>query len=140
MNPNKLKILFFTLFSFFTVWVSLSWGAVQHNFEVAKTPNFKPQEILYRLDTNDLETLKNSLVRINLHMREGAGKPRPNIKIVIHGKGAKFFYKEGMDSELKYMLDWFNVENVQFGICKSCQKIFGIDMKALPEGFFTANN
>ena len=68
-------------------------------------------------------------------MREGSSKTKPHIKIVIHGEGAKFFYAKGMDSELKYMVDWFLAEDVQFRICKSCQENFGLDPKAFTEGF-----
>lgn len=68
-------------------------------------------------------------------MREGDSKTKPNIKIVIHGEGAKFFYTKGIDSELKYIVDWFLAEDVQFGLCESCQESFDVDVKAFPEGF-----
>ncbi len=118
----------------------MSTAAIQSGAEMAKITPAKPQEVLYRVSSTDLESLKNSLAQINLHMREGAGKAKPEIKIVIHGSGAKFFYEEGMDSELKYMVDWFLAENVKFGLCKICQETFDINMNALPKGFVKVEN
>ncbi len=120
--------------------VSMSTAAIQSGVKTAKITPAKPQEVLYRLTSTDLESLKNSLAQINLHMREGAGKAKPKIKVVIHGSGAKFFYKEGMDTELKYMVDWFLAENVKFRLCKICQETFGINMNALPKGFSKVEN
>jgi hypothetical protein len=32
-------------------------------------------------------------------------------------------------------VNWFVAEDVQFSIYESCQEIFGVDLKAFPEGF-----
>lgn len=140
MNTKYLKIFIFTFSLLLVFGVSLSSGAINNGVKTAKIVPAKPHEILYRVSSSDLESLKNSLAQINLHMREGAGKAKPEIKIVIHGSGAKFFYEEGMDSELKYMLDWFLAENVRFEVCKICQETFGINMNALPKGFAKVEN
>ena len=135
MNTKYLKIFIFTFSLLLVFGVTLSAGAINNCVKTAKIVPAKPQEILYRVSSSDLESLKNSLAQINLHMREGTGRAKPEIKIVIHGSGAKFFYQEGIDSELKYMLDWFLTENVRFGVCKICQETFGINMNALSKGF-----
>lgn len=140
MNPKLLQIPFVALVLILTFGISVSQGAIPSEHKLAKNTSIKPREMLYRISSSDLESLKNSLVQINLHMREGSPKTKPHIKIVIHGSGAKFFYAKGMDSELKYMVDWFLAEDVQFGICESCQETFGVDPQAFPEGFMKMKN
>ena len=140
MNPKLLQIPFFALVLTFTIGISASQGGIEPRHNTAKNTPMNAREMLYRVSSSDLESVKNSLVQINLHMREGGRKTKPHIKIVIHGEGAKFFYAKGMDSELKYMIDWFLAEDVQFGICESCQEIFGVDVKAFPEGFMKMEN
>ncbi len=140
MNPKLLQIPFIALVFIFTIGISVSQGAIQSKHKIAKNTPMDSQERLYRVSSPDLESMKNSLVQINLHMREGGNKKKPHIKIVIHGEGAKFFYAKGMDSELKYMVDWFLAEDVQFKICERCQEIFGVDVKAFPKGFMTMEN
>ncbi len=135
MNPKLIQIPIVALVLVFTIGITVSQGAIQSGHKMAKNNHMTPREMLYRISSSDLESLKNSLVQINLHMREGSNKTKPHIKIVIHGEGAKFFYAKGMDSELKYMVDWFLAEDVQFGICKSCEEIFGLDIQAFPKGF-----
>jgi intracellular sulfur oxidation DsrE/DsrF family protein len=140
MNPKLLQIPFVSLVLLFTIGISVSQGAIQSKHKTANNAPMDAREMLYRVSSPDLESLKNSLVQINLHMREGGSKTKPHIRIVIHGEGAKLFYTKGMDSELKYMVDWFLAENVQFGICERCQEIFGVDVKAFPKGFMTMEN
>ena len=140
MNPKLLQIPFVALVFLFTIGISVSQGAIQSKHKIAKNAPMNTREMLYRISSSDLESMKNSLVQINLHMREGGRKSKPHIKIVIHGEGAKLFYAKGMDSELKYMVDWFLAENVQFEICERCQEIFGVDVKAFPDGFMTMEN
>ena len=140
MNPKLLQVPFFALVLVFTIGISVSQGSIQSRNKMAKNTPMDAREMYYRVSSSDLESMKNSLVQINLHMREGGRKTKPHIKIVIHGEGAKFFYAKGMDSELKYMIDWFLAEDVQFGICESCQEIFGVDVKAFPEGFMKMEN
>lgn len=135
MNPKLLQVPFVALVLAFTIGVSVSQGAIQSGHKMAKNTPMNAQEMLYRVSSSDLESMKNSLVQINLHMREGSSKTKPHIRIVIHGEGAKFFYAKGMDSELKYMVDWFLAEDVRFGICESCEETFGVDVKAFPKGF-----
>jgi intracellular sulfur oxidation DsrE/DsrF family protein len=140
MNLKLLQIPFAAMFLVFTIGITASQGAIQSGHKMAKNIPMDAQEMLYRISSPDLESMKNSLVQINLHMREGNSKTKPHIRIVIHGEGAKFFYAKDMDSELKYMVDWFLAEDVQFGICESCQETFGVDIKAFPEGFMTIGN
>lgn len=140
MNTQYLKISVFTLYLLLVLGVSVSVGALSQEYKSARANPLKAKEMLYRISTNDLESLKNSLVNINLHMRKDAGKTKPEIKIIIHGHAAKFLYKKSMDSELKYMVDWFMAENVGFAICEVCKETFNIDMNALPEGFVLAGS
>ena len=140
MNLKLLQIPFVALVLVLIIGISVSHGAIQSRHKMAKNTPMNAQEMLYRVSSSDLESMKNSLVQINLHMREGGRKTKPHIKIVIHGEGAKFFYAKGMDSELKYMVDWFLAEDVQFGICESCQETFGVDVKAFPKGFMEIEN
>jgi len=140
MNTKYLNISILAISLLLVFGVSMSTASIQSGVETAKITPSKSQEILYRVSSADLESLKNSLAQINLHMREGAGEAKPEIKVVIHGSGAKFFYEEGMDSELKYMLDWFLAENVKFELCKICQETFGININALPKGFMKVTN
>ena len=132
MNSKLIQIPFVALVLVFTIGISVSHSAIQSGHKMTKSTNMNAREMLYRISSSDLESMKNSLVQINLHMREGSSKTKPHIKIVIHGEGAKFFYAKGMDSELKYMVDWFLAEDVQFRICKSCQENFCLDPKAFP--------
>jgi intracellular sulfur oxidation DsrE/DsrF family protein len=140
MNLKLLKIPFVALVLVLIIGISVSQGAIQSRHKIAKSTPMDTGEMFYRISSSDLESMKNSLVQINLHMREGGHKNKPNIRIVIHGEGAKFFYAKSMDSELKYMVDWFLAEDVQFGICEKCQEIFGVDVKAFPEGFMIMKN
>ena len=142
MNLKSLNISFLIVFLIFTLGVSISMGAVPPNHKATKTPpSLKAQEILYRIMSSiDIESLKKSLAQINLHMREGSGSVRTQIKIVIHGEAAKYFYAKNIDTEIKYMLDWFLAEDVKFSICDICMETFGIDMNALPEGFLKTEN
>jgi intracellular sulfur oxidation DsrE/DsrF family protein len=140
MNSKFLQIPFVAFVLVFTIGISVSQGSIQSRNKIAKNTSIDAREMFYRVSSSDLESMKNSLVQINLHMREKGHKNKPKIKIVIHGEGAKFFYAKGMDSELKYMVDWFLAEDVQFGICEICQEAFGVDFKAFPDGFMIIKN
>jgi intracellular sulfur oxidation DsrE/DsrF family protein len=140
MNPKLLQVPFFALVLVFIIGISVSQGSIQSRNKMAKNTPMDAREMYYRVSSSDLESMKNSLVQINLHMREGVRNKKPHIRIVIHGEGAKFFYAKGMDPELKYMVDWFLAEDVQFRICESCQEIFGVDVEAFPEGFMKMEN
>lgn len=75
-----------------------------------------PQKLLYKVDSRSLEGLKESLVQVNLHMRQNAKKIKPEIRLALSGEGVTWVTKNQIDAELKYMLEWFRDEGIQIGV------------------------
>lgn len=75
-----------------------------------------PQKLLYKVNSDTLEGLKESLVQVNLHMRQNANHIRPKIRLALSGKGIVWLQKNRIDAELKNMLEWFQDEDVQIGL------------------------
>ncbi len=75
-----------------------------------------PQKLLYKVNSDTLEGLKESLIQVNLHMRQNANRIRPKVRIALSGKGIVWLQKNRIDAELKNMLEWFQDEDVQIGL------------------------
>lgn len=75
-----------------------------------------PQKLLYKINSDSLESLKESLVQVNLHMRQNAKKIRPRIRLALFGEGVSWLTKGRVDAELENMLEWFRDRQVQIGV------------------------
>ena len=103
-------------FAILCLWAPLSWGAFEKNHQIAKMVSHK--QILYKVSSDDLEKLKDSLIKINLHLRENADQKKPQVMVAIHGPGVHLFHRNSIDAELRFMLEWFYGEDVIVGVSK----------------------
>ena len=94
-----------------------SWSAIGNNPQLARTVTNK--QILYKISSEDLEGLKDSLIQINLHMRESMNQRKPQTMVAIYGPGVQLFHRKAIDEELRFMLEWFYDEHVIVGVSKA---------------------
>ncbi len=90
-----------------------------------------PQKLLYKVNAETLEDLKESLVKVNLHMRENADRIRPKIRLALFGEGVLWLQKNNIDPELKNMLEWFQDEEIQVGVDDEWVQQLGIQPRDL---------
>ena len=94
-----------------------SWSAIRNNPQLARTVTNK--QILYKVSSEDLEGLKDSLIQINLHMREYMEQRKSKTMVAIYGPGVQLFHRNSIDAELRFMLEWFYEEGVIVGVSKA---------------------
>jgi intracellular sulfur oxidation DsrE/DsrF family protein len=104
-------------FAIVCLLVSPSWSALERNPQFAKIETHK--QILYTVSSIELNKMKDSLIQINLHLRENADQKKPQVMVAIYGPGVQFFRKGSIDAELRFMLKWFYEEDVIVGVSKN---------------------
>ncbi|QPJ61931.1 MAG: hypothetical protein G3M70_08615 [Candidatus Nitronauta litoralis] len=98
-----------------------------------------PQKLMYRVESTTLEGLKESLAQVNLHMRQNADRVRPEIRLALTGEGIVWFKKQGMDEELKTIVEWFQDEEVQIGVDQSWVHRLNLKVEDLSPGIVILN-
>jgi intracellular sulfur oxidation DsrE/DsrF family protein len=126
----------FNLFTGFLFIVCLGFfmSATSTESAIVTSQPSKKQEIVFFIETSDLAGLKQGLVDINLHLRKEGRPHNQPVKVVIHGSGVRFFKKVGFDSELEYMLRWFQDEQIFVSLCAGCLIEHGVDKDSLVAG------
>ncbi len=97
-------------------------------------PASLPQKLLYKVDSKTLAGLKDSLVQVNLHMRQNANQIRPQIRLTLSGEGIVWLKKNTMDAELKNMIEWFHDEDIQMGLDQNWVRHLNIHAEDLSPG------
>ena len=87
MNLKLLQIPFVALVLVLIIGISVSHGAIQSRHKMAKNTPMNAQEMLYRVSSSDLESMKNSLARI-FHEKEMAN-PFQAYKIRLNANSKK---------------------------------------------------
>ena len=117
MNKLFINLKMIVLSSFvLAVLATPSWSAIQSKPQYARTVTNK--QILYTVSSKDLAGLKDSLIQINIHMRENVGQEKPKIMVAIYGPGVQLFHRNSIDTELRFILEWFYGEDVIVGVSK----------------------
>ncbi len=101
---------------------------------LTKAQPSKKQEIVFFIESSDLEGLKQAFVDVNLHLRKEGRSLNQPINVVLHGSGVRFLKKAGMDSELKMILKWFQNERINVGVCDGCLREYGLNVNSIFAG------
>ncbi len=111
----NLKTSLLSLIILFTM-TTTAWSAIYHKPQIARTVTGK--QILYKVSSEDLNSMKDALIQINLHMRENMDQKKPKTMVAIYGPGVQLFHRSSIDEELRFMLEWFYEEDVIVGVSK----------------------
>ncbi len=123
-------------FVIFLAYISLAFifSASAVSAAITKSQPMQEKAVVYFVESSDRAGLKQGIVDLNLHLRKEGRSPNQPIKVVIHGSGVRFFKKAGIDSELEYMLNWFQEEKIDVRICEGCLQEHGVEKDSLVVG------